>query len=305
MSGTLPIDSVPEPGAGNSVRPFSTLISVDDLALHLNDPAWVVLDCRFTLSEPTAGRATFEKSRIPGAQYADLERELSGPRHTTSGRNPLPELACFSNTLAAWGIRPETQVVVYDDSFGSIAARLWWLMRLIGHQRVALLDGGWPVWKRKKAPIEEGLPIPRAVQVPPYPIAVDASRLADTSLVEKIRLDPAWALLDARPEERYSGERETVDSVAGHIPGSRHWTFEDNLGFDGRFLSVEELRENWTGLLEARSPDKVVHTCGSGVTACHNVLAMEHAGLLGSRLYAGSWSEWITDPNRPVATGMN
>lgn len=285
--------------------PYTTLIDVDQLAGHLGQPGWVVIDCRFTLSEPLLGAAAYQKSRIPGARYADLERELSGPRRPGSGRNPLPEPGDFAATLARWSVTPESQVVVYDDSFGSIACRLWWLLRQAGHTKVALLDGGWPVWKRKKLPIEENAPPTHAGAANPYPLNPAAALLADTALVEHIRRDPAWALIDARPEERYSGERETVDAVGGHIPGSRHWTFEDNLAFDGRFLNAEELRENFTPLLGAVPPTQVVHTCGSGVTACHNVLAMEHAGLSGSRLYAGSWSQWISDPARPVATGFD
>ena len=284
---------------------FSTLIGVDELAPHLHDASWVVLDCRFTLSEPAAGRALYEKSRIPGARYVDLERDLSGPRSASSGRNPLPEPGTFANQLAKWGITAESQVVVYDDSFGAIAARLWWLLKWVGHSKVALLDGGFPVWKRKKHPIDIDPAQPLASDRPPYPVKVDHARLADTSFVEKIRTDAQWALLDARPEERYTGEREVVDAVAGHIPGSRHWTFEDNLALNGCFLSTDELRENFSTLIGTRPASQVVHTCGSGVTACHNVLAMEHAGLFGSRLYAGSWSEWITDLSRPVATGMD
>lgn len=284
---------------------YSTLIAVDELAGQLGHPGWVIIDCRFTLSEPLLGAAAYQKSRIPGARYADLERDLSGPRRPGSGRNPLPDPGDFAATLARWGVTPASQVVVYDDSFGSIACRLWWLLRQAGQTKVALLDGGWPVWKRKKLPIEEGPPSDDPALPTPCPLHPASALLADTALVETIRQDPAWALIDARPEERYSGERETVDAIGGHIPGSRHWTFEDNLAFDGRFLSAEELRDNFITLLGGVAPTQVVHTCGSGVTACHNVLAMEHAGLSGSRLYAGSWSQWISDPARPVATGTD
>ena len=275
---------------------------------HLGAPQWVIVDCRYTLSEPLAGHNAFLSSRIPGACYADLEKDLSGPRSTdsvSSGRNPLPDPATFAQTLSRWGISPATQVVVYDDSFGSIAARLWWLLRVSGHRSVALLDGGWPVWKRKKGAIEDTQPTSPTPVSSPYPVVVAKDRLVDAAFVESIRLDAAWALLDARPEERFTGERETVDPVAGHIPGSRHWTFEDNLAFNGCFMSPEELREHYAAVIQQRKTENIVHTCGSGVTACHNILAMEHAGLEGSKLYAGSWSDWITDPSRPVARGLD
>jgi thiosulfate/3-mercaptopyruvate sulfurtransferase len=283
---------------------FSTLIDVDELARHLGDPTWVVVDCRFTVGAPQVGEAAWAKSRIPGARYAHLERDLSGPRGPGLGRNPLPDPKAFSARLGGWGITPGTQVVVHDDSFGSIACRLWWLLNLVGHREVALLDGGWPVWKRKKHPIDDSTVANASLAGPPYPIHADPRSLAETSLVERIRMDASWALLDARPEERSSGEREEVDPVAGHIPGARFATFEDNLAFDGRFLPTDELHERFSALIGEVAPEHVVHTCGSGVTACHNLLAMEHAGLRGSRLHAGSWSEWITDPTRPVATGM-
>ena len=294
-------------GSGSGLDSFSTLIGVDDLAAHLGAPNWVIVDCRFTLGDPRVGEAAYGKSRLPSARYAHLERDLSGPRRAGSGRNPLPEPQHFARTLATWGITAQTQVVVYDDSFGSIACRLWWLLRAFGHQNVALLDGGWPVWKRKKAPIDETPldqppPFGNPVAAPPPPTFNDAL-LADATRIEAIRRDPTWALIDARPDDRYSGERETIDPVGGHIPGSRNWMFEDNLAMDGRFLAADELRDNFATLLGDIAPTHVVHTCGSGITACHNVLAMEHAGLTGSRLYAGSWSEWITDPARPVATG--
>jgi thiosulfate/3-mercaptopyruvate sulfurtransferase len=283
---------------------FDTLINVDTLAAHLDEPDWVVVDCRFTLSDAAAGEAAYAKSRIPGARYAHLERDLSGPRGPGLGRNPLPDPEAFAETLGRWGITPACQVVVYDDSFGSIACRLWWLLRQAGHRKAAVLDGGWQAWKRKKHPIDESPAPTTPATRPPYPIAGDAALIADTPLVERIRTDPVWALLDARPEERFTGEREAVDPVAGHIPGARFATFEDNLDFDGTLLSPEELLDRFTTLLRGATPDHVVHTCGSGVTACHNLLAMEVAGLTGSRLHPGSWSEWITDPARPVATAL-
>jgi thiosulfate/3-mercaptopyruvate sulfurtransferase len=294
--------------ADRRVDVHTTLIGAEKVAAHLGDPGWVVVDCRFTVGAPQAGETAWAKSRIPGARYAHLERDLSGPRGAGLGRNPLPDPATFAATLARWGIGPATQVVAYDDSFGSIACRLWWLLRCAGHPAVALLDGGWPVWVRRKHPVDAS-PVAAVASADPVagrpgPVVLDPAWLADTPAVERIRDDPAWALLDARPEERFSGEREEVDPIAGHIPGARFATFEDNLAFDGTFLPPAELRQRFAALCGGVAPERVVHTCGSGVTACHNLLAMEHAGLHGSRLHAGSWSEWITDPTRPVATGM-
>ena len=285
---------------------YTTLVGAAELAPRLGAPDWVLVDCRYTLSDPAAGATAYNKSRLPGARYADLERALSAPRRAGGGRNPLPSAEALAASFARWGITPHSQVVVYDDSFGSIACRLWFLLRYAGHRQVALLDGGWPAWKRARLPIDEAPPgAMTTAEAPPYPVTLNPALLADTAEVERIRCDPGWALLDARPEERFTGEREPVDPVGGHIPGSRNWTFEDNLALDGRLLDAAELRANFAGLLGPVPPTHVVHTCGSGVTACHNLLAMEHAGLTGSRLYAGSWSEWIGDPARPVATGAD
>lgn len=281
-----------------------TLIAPEALAPHLQSARRVVLDCRFTLSDPTAGCAAFAKARIPGARYVDLVQDLAGERGEAEGRHPLPTADRFAQRLADWGVTPDMQVVVYDDSFGSIAARLWWMLRWVGHRRVALLDGGWPLWKRQQRPIDETPPAaPRPVGARAYPVAPDAACIADRALVERIRRAPDWRLVDARPEDRFSGEREPVDPVAGHIPGSVNWPFEDNLAFDGRWLDAAELADNFRRMLGDTPADRVVHTCGSGVTACHNILAMEHAGLPGSRLYIGSWSEWIRQPDAALARG--
>ncbi|HJW23998.1 MAG TPA: sulfurtransferase [Rhodocyclaceae bacterium] len=282
--------------------PYRTLIAAPVLARHLDDPDWVVVDCRFTLNDPDRGARDFASSRIPGARYAHLDRDLSAPVTASSGRHPLPEPDRLAGTLAALGIRPNSQVVVYDDAFGSIAARLWWLLRWVGHDAVALLDGGWPVWKRHGLPLEEGAPQSIPVTAP-YPVQPAPGILVDVAFVDRIRGATDWRLIDARPEDRFTGERESIDPVAGHIPGSINRTFEDNLHFDGCFLPAAELRESLRESLDGTPPDRVVHTCGSGVTACHNLLAMEHAGLPGGRLYPGSWSEWITNPARPVAIG--
>jgi thiosulfate/3-mercaptopyruvate sulfurtransferase len=260
----------------------------------------VVIDCRFTLTDTEAGRSAYAAGHIPGARYAHLDENLSSSITPDSGRHPLPDLAAFCAQLGAWGITPASQVVVYDDSFGSMAVRLWWLLRGLGHQHVALLDGGLPKWTREKRPVIDALP---EIVTQTYPCPAHPDWGVDAATVDNIRQDKAHKLVDARPEQRFSGEREPLDSVAGHIPGSVNWVFEENLDMDGTYLPADELRENYTLLLDGVAPENVVHTCGSGVTACHNLLAMEIAGLPGSQLYPGSWSEWIRDPHRPVATG--
>jgi thiosulfate/3-mercaptopyruvate sulfurtransferase len=276
----------------------STLVTSEQLASQLD--RWVVIDCRFSLADPEYGRRVYAAGHIPGARYAHLDTDLSSAKTPTTGRHPLPDLAAFCAQLGAWGIAPDTQVVVYDDSFGSMAVRLWWLLRGLGHAKVALLDGNYPLWLRDKRPTTTELPmiVPMGY---PVPAQVDWGVNADT--VETIRQRADHKLIDARPEQRFSGEAEKIDPVAGHIPGAINWVYEENLDFDGTYLPADELRDAYTALLAGVAPEHVVHTCGSGVTACHNVLAMEIARLPGSRLYPGSWSEWITDPARPVATG--
>jgi thiosulfate/3-mercaptopyruvate sulfurtransferase len=279
---------------------FSTVVSTDILAAQIDNPSWVVIDCRFTLTDAEAGRRAYTANHIQGARYAHLDEDLASPITPTSGRNPLPDLGAFCAKLGAWGITPESQVVVYDDSFGSMAVRLWWLLRGLGHDKVALLDGGLPKWVREKRPMTDAT----STVVPQiYPCPAQADWGVDTATVDAIRTNPEYKLIDARPEQRFSGEREPLDSVAGHIPGSINWVFEENLDMDGTFLPAAELRDNYVQLLNDVAPGNVIHTCGSGVTASHNLLAMEIAGLPGSRLYPGSWSEWIRDPARPVATG--
>lgn len=279
---------------------YTTVVPTDILAAQLDNPSWVVIDCRFTLTDTEAGRQAYAAGHIPGARYAHLDEDLSQPVTPTSGRHPLPDLAAFCARLGAWGITPESQVVVYDDSFGSMAVRLWWLLRGLGHQHVALLDGGLPKWTREKHPVTGIVP---TITAQTYPCPAQANWGVDAATVDTIRQSPNHLLVDARPEQRFSGEREPLDSVAGHIPGSVNWVFEENLDMDGTYLPANELRDNYVQLLHGVAPENVVHTCGSGVTACHNILAMEIAGLSGSRLYPGSWSEWIRDPARPVATG--
>jgi thiosulfate/3-mercaptopyruvate sulfurtransferase len=278
----------------------STLVSTEQLAAQLDNPDWVVIDCRFTLTDPAAGRNAYAVNHIQGARYAHLDDDLASPITAHSGRHPLPDAETLCAKLGAWGVGSRSQVVVYDDSFGSMAVRLWWLLRWLGHDQVALLDGGLPKWQREKRAMSNALPV-IAPQV--FQCKLNAAMNVDAAMVEAIRQSPAHRLIDARPEQRFSGEREPLDKVAGHIPGSINWVFEENLDFDGTYLPPDELRAAYLPLLGGTAPENVVHTCGSGVTASHNLLAMEIAGLSGSRLYPGSWSEWITDPARPVASG--
>ncbi len=279
---------------------FSTVVSTAQLAQHLSDPNWVVIDCRFTLTHTEAGRIAYAHGHIPGARYAHLDEDLSGSKNGVNGRHPLPDTQVFAQKLGAWGVDDQTQVVVYDDSFGAIAVRLWWMLRWLGHDAVALLDGGLPKWQREQLPLTPDVPqvIPKSF-VP----RVRNDMLADTDAV--LNASRTWSALivDARAEMRFIGEIEPLDPVAGHVPGAKNLPFDDNLALDGTLLPAAELRELYTELLDGKSPEQVIHMCGSGVTTCHNLLAMEIAGLKGGKLYAGSWSEWIADPGRPVAKG--
>ncbi len=276
----------------------TTLVSTDTLARHLDDPGWAIVDCRFVLTDPPAGRRAYAYGHIPGAHYADLNADLSAPVTSASGRHPLPDPQQLAVRLGAWGIAPGTQVVVYDDSFGAIAVRLWWLLRWCGHGAVALLDGGLPKWRREHRPITTVVPQPAAARFVARP---DDGRWVDSTFVEGILGRHDYRLFDARAEERYIGLVEPLDPVPGHVPGARNAPFEDNLDVSGVFLPPAELRERYTALLAGAAPSRAIHMCGSGVTACHNILAMELAGLSGARLYAGSWSEWIRDRRRPIS----
>jgi len=279
---------------------FTTLMPGDELMQHLADPQWVIMDCRFVLAEPDAGERAYRQGHIPGARYAHLERDLSARVTVDSGRHPLPDKECLAATLGAWGITLASQVVVYDDVGGAMAARLWWLLRWMGHAAVAVLDGGWGQWLQEGRAVSPEVPppAPPAFTVrPPLVEWISSAALQDAMLHQTVQV------LDARVAERFRGDVEPIDAVAGHVPGAINRPLQHNLAADGRFLSAAELRRQFTALLGPISPRQVVHMCGSGVTACHNLLAMEYVGLSGSRLYPGSWSEWIRDPSRPVAKG--
>ncbi|HXH01973.1 MAG TPA: sulfurtransferase [Candidatus Competibacteraceae bacterium] len=280
---------------------YQTLIAVEDLSPRLSDPDWVVVDCRFNLMDTEAGRRAYAEGHIPGAVYAHLDEDLSGPRGPYTGRHPLPDPSMLARRLGGWGIAQNSQVVAYDDSGGMFAARLWWLLRWLGHRAVAVLDGGLGEWRRRGLPLSKEMPAP---QPRTFPLDhVDTLAWVDSAYVlENLKLGRDL-VLDARAAPRYRGEMEPIDPVAGHVPGALNLPQDGNLGADGRFLPADALRRRFQEVLGQRAPETVLHMCGSGVTACHNLLAMEVAGLSGSRLYAGSWSEWIRDPQRPIARG--
>jgi thiosulfate/3-mercaptopyruvate sulfurtransferase len=276
------------------------LIEATDLAVELRGSDCIVVDCRFTLTDPAAGRAAYGRGHIPGARYAHLDDDLARPPSAGEGRHPLPERERFAATLGRWGIGRDDAVVAYDEGSGAIAARLWWLLGWIGHSRRAVLDGGFAAWQEAGLPVEQTEPEVRARRY-------DAGAAKRESIVTTNDLAAAQAagdlLVDARAAPRYRGEQEPIDPKAGHVPGARNRPFSANVTPEGRFRAPAELRAELTQLLAGRSPDRLVAMCGSGVTACHLLLAMEVAGLSGGRLYAGSWSEWIRDPSRATRTG--
>lgn len=276
------------------------LVSAEELAAHAGDPQWRVFDCRHDLRDTEYGRKAYAKAHIPGALFLHLDEDLSGPKTGTNGRHPLPDPAVFAARMAACGVDAETQVVAYDNEGGIFAARLWWMLRWVGHEAVAVLDGGMAGWKRAKQPLDD---IVRACAPAAFSPKL-AGGVVDADYILKRLDDPAMLMIDARSEERFAGENETLDPVGGHIPGAVNRFYFDNLDDAGvYFKSAAELREEFAALLGARPPQAVVQQCGSGVTACHNLLAMEVAGMAGSQLYAGSWSEWCADPSRPIARG--
>ena len=282
---------------------YRTLVSAEQLlALREQNQPLVVLDCGFDLADPQAGARAYTTGHLPGALYAHLDDDLSGRKSGTNGRHPLPERQRFAAIAGAWGIRPEVQVVCYDAQGGPYAARAWWLLRWLGHTAVAVLDGGAAAWQAAGGAWVSDPPSPAAG--PPYPASAAPAMAtidADTLLARLGRL----RLIDARAGERFRGEIEPLDPVAGHIPGASQRFFKDNLLPDGCFKTAQQLREEFAalGLTDAAGSGGVVHQCGSGVTASHNLLAMAHAGLGDTRLYPGSWSEWCADPARPVARG--
>jgi len=277
---------------------YSTLIDAATLNQQRDKPGWVIVDCRFSLADADAGGFAYRHGHLPNARYAHLDKDLSSVINSATGRHPLPDFRVLVNKLGAWGIGHGSQVVVYDDAGGVFASRLWWLLHALGHERVAVLDGGVKHWQKLGYPITTALPKLKPTRF--------CGHLNTAMWVDALQLENALAqknvcLLDARTPERFSGRHEPIDPVAGHIPGAVNRPCQNNLDDKGGVLPAEPLKEQFNRLIGNTQAVQTVHYCGSGVTACHNILAMEHAGLKGSKLYAGSWSEWIRDKNRPVA----
>jgi thiosulfate/3-mercaptopyruvate sulfurtransferase len=279
---------------------FRTLISTAALALHMDDPAFAVVDCRAKLDDLEWGAREYAAAHIPGAAYADLTHDLSGPKNGTNGRHPMPDARALAQTFSRLGIASGVQVVAYDQDNAMFASRLWWLLRWLGHDAVAVLDGGFKKWKAEQRPTESGETRrgPRKFTGSPRPgMAVDVEAVASHLGAGGPRL------VDARAPERYRGDSEPIDKVGGHIPGATNHFYQWNLDEQGLFRTPEELRAKISASIGDAPADQIVCYCGSGVTACHNLLAFEHAGLTGAKLYAGSWSEWSSDPARPVEIG--
>ncbi|MDE2593611.1 MAG: sulfurtransferase [Burkholderiales bacterium] len=287
---------------------MNTLIRASELANRIKqapqgEPLVVVVDCRFNLADAQAGEAAWRQGHIPGAHYAHLDRDLSGPKTGSNGRHPLPDAQAFEQTLQRWGVTDQTQVVAYDDVGGMMAARLWWMLtHWLGHPHCAVLDGGWQQWVTMGGAVETAPPATGHATT-----SMTADRVRPEQVIQIAEVAAALGspdrlqLIDARAPDRFQGLNETLDPVGGHIPGAINRFFKDNLQTDGRFKSPAQLREEFTALLGQQPLASCVHQCGSGVTACHNLLAMDVAGLTGTRLYAGSWSEWCADPSRPTA----
>jgi thiosulfate/3-mercaptopyruvate sulfurtransferase len=280
---------------------FNTLIEAEQLAEFSASANWLVVDCRFDLGNPEAGAAAYAKGHIPHAIYAHLDRDLSGPITDSSGRHPLPSPTSLAATFGGWGITADTQVIAYDADTGAYAARLWWLLRWLGHEHVAVLNGGLKAWCASSLPLSASVSAARARSQ--FQAVVNDAMWLDTAAIAALAEDPRWCLLDARAPERFSGAVEPIDKLAGHIPGARNLPFLRSLAADGRFLPAPQLHAHFAAAQQDVADTHTIAMCGSGVTACHLLLAMEAAGKRGARLYAGSWSEWIRDPQRPVATG--
>jgi thiosulfate/3-mercaptopyruvate sulfurtransferase len=277
---------------------WTTLVDAETLATRLGDDGMRIFDCRFALNDTAAGEFAWRQAHLPGAQYAHLDHDLSGPHTSDAGRHPWPDADAFAAWLGRAGVTPDMQVVAYDAGDGAYAARLWWLLHAFGHRNVAVLDGGWTRW------VALGLPVDAvSSSFPPttYRGGFDRGRLLDAHDIVP-RLADGYLLIDARASERYRGEIEPIDRIAGHVPGAVNRPYAANLR-DGRFKSAAELAAEFAALLDGRAPSRTIAMCGSGVTACHHLVAMAHAGLSGAKLFTGSWSGWIEDSQRPVATG--
>ena len=278
---------------------YTTLISSSLLHQNLNNPNWIIIDCRFSLANYDAGHYAYRHGHIPHARYADLNKDLSAQPTELTGRHPLPDFNLLTKKLGAWGINDQTQVVVYDDAGGAFSGRLWWLLRCLGHDKVAVLNGGIQHWQNRGYTLTTTLPDPIISIFRPY---LNCSNWLTAQQVQNHLSKKDICLIDARSPERYRGQQEPIDPVAGHIPFALNRPLSLNLDTQGLFLTPDVLAKQYNSLLGASSPTQAVHYCGSGVTACHNLLAMEYAELKGSKIYAGSWSDWIRNKNRKIAT---
>ncbi len=278
---------------------FTLLVSTDELAGHLQDENWLIFDCRFDLAKPAWGFSDYQASHIPGAVYVHLNEDLSGPITPATGRHPLPDPQDFSARLAKWGIGAGKQVVVYDRTGGSFAGRLGWMLNATGHEDVALLDGGYTKWEVENRPISSIIELPRHPILKLFDHPFDPRMWTGAQEVDQVKENPTYRLIDARAPERFNAEMEPIDPIAGHIPGAINRFHGLNLNPDGTFKSPDQLRREFGQLLGQVKPENVIVYCGSGVTSIHHLVAMQIAGMKGARLYPGSWSEWIRDPNRP------
>jgi thiosulfate/3-mercaptopyruvate sulfurtransferase len=277
---------------------YSALIGISELAPHIGKRDWLVVDCRSSITDAGAGQRDYIEGHLPGAVFADLGHDLSDKSRKGQGRHPFPSDAQFSALLSQWGLAPGIQVVCYDADNGTMAARLWWMLQAVGHGAAAVLDGGIAAWRAAGGAIDTAIPTRSATMVDAH---FDAGRFMGFEEAGELPNRPDRILVDARAGPRYRGEVEPIDPVAGHVPGAVNRPFTENLDASGKFKSADQLHREFSDLLQSRPPAAMAHMCGSGVTACHNLLAMHHAGLAGARLFAPSWSGWISDPARPVA----
>jgi Rhodanese-related sulfurtransferase len=281
----------------NANAMHTTLISTDVLAEHLVSPSWLIADCRYNLNDASWGLAQYETAHIPGAVFIDVAHDLAGRRTGTNGRHPLPPVEDMTTTFGRLGIADDVQVIAYDQDAGAFASRLWWMLRYLGHDAVAVLDGGFAKWTREGRPVRGGVETRRSGTFTPR-LRKEMRVTVDETLAHLG--DPSVLLIDARSPDRYAGKPDPLDTIYGHIPGARNRYYRDNVTDAGTMRSGRELRTDFEKVLAGNPAGHAVMYCGSGITACHNLLAMEHAGLRGARLFAGSWSEWESDPNRPV-----
>ena len=279
---------------------YHTIISTEDLYQNLGQDDWFIFDCRYLLKDPDGGLNKFRQGHIPGAQLADMDRDLSSPMTQTSGRHPLPDADSFIEKLCAWGVGNDSQIVCYDDLSGAFAARMWWMLNWVGHGKVAVLDGGIKKWTAEERPLEtESKDKPRGS----FTGKADPGMWVDIDFVQQRLEQGDISLLDARSSERFTAKDQKTDPVPGHVPGAVSYPFAGNLSQEKVFLPANELTQRFESMFSERQPGQIINMCGSGVTACHNILATRIAGLPWTRLYVGSWSEWLKDRARPVATG--